>query len=201
MQPEFTCIYSHKPLDRPCEVGSCNFNLDSTALGKTFRRCLLNYFESLRHNPYGLKTHKDDFASLPFHQRCQIVGSFFGVQEREVKKSVSKFYASMFSVMVRDALTDIPKSQFSPVPYRQCAVCGTETSKLFYPRRGALPPGVGYCRYSCFQLKPPPIISLEISLEIDCLDLMQNIEFESTQSRPQFIRQIVQWIMGDIPMT
>lgn len=200
-KPEFVCLYSRKPLARACEVGSCNYNLDPTPLGRTYKRCLLNYFESLRHNPFGLKMHRDDFASLPMNQRCQIVSAFFGVPEKDVKKSISKFYASMFTVLVQDAMTDLPKSQLDPVPFKQCCVCGIETPRLFYPKRGALPAGFGYCRYACYQLKPPPIIELELALEIDCLDLLQNLEFESNQSRPQFIRQIVQWILGDSLMT
>ena len=194
---EFVCMFANKPLTRPCEVESCNYNLDPTPIGRTYRRCLLNYFSSLRHNPYGLKQHKDDFATLPFNQRCQVVGSFFGITDKDVKKSVSKFYAAMFGVMVQDAMTEVPKSQLDPVPFKQCVVCGCESEALFYPKHGALPAGYGYCRWSCYQFKPPPIVAMELALEIDSLDLMSSIDFEANQSRPQFIRQIVQWILGD----
>ena len=196
----YRCVYSGEVLDRSCEVESCTFNIPGTPLGKTYRRCLLNYLDSLRHNPFGLKNHVDDFSKLSFTQRTQIVSGFFGVSEREVRRVMSRFYSTLFRLMVRDVLVDLPKIKLDPVPYQQCCVCGVECSNLFYPKSGALPAGFGYCRWSCWQLKPPPFIELELSLDVDALDLMKNLEFQSTHSRPQFLRQLVLWILGDIFM-
>lgn len=200
----FTCPYSKAPLESPCEVTSCNFNLEDNSISRAYKRCFLNYTESLRYNPLAIKKNVEyDFNKLPQEQKNQIVGLFFNMTTDEVDKKTREFYISLFSVFAEDVLLSLRKHQIDPVPYRQCVVCAGECDSLFYPKSGILPPGWGYCTYSCYQLKPPPILTLEKNLSLEFLELIRGLEleYESSHSRAKFVRQLVQWVLGDSPMS
>ena len=200
MDTKFICPYANKELATPCTVDSCNFNMGQTPLADTYRRCFLNYIEALRYNPAGKSDLGDQYGSLPLRQRAQLISNFFGISEREVMKSNGEFYSSMFSIIAQDTNFFQNKFQLDPVPYRQCAVCGEESDRLFIPQSGALPPGWGYCGYTCYLLKPPPFLVIEKSLELDISDLMKNLEYDNSDSRAKFVRQIILWVFGNIPM-
>ena len=120
----------------------------------------------------------------------------------DVEKKSREFYTSLFSVFSEDVLLELKRHQIDPVLYTQCAVCGSSGKELFYPKSKILPVGWGYCRYACYQLKPPPILLLEKNLGIDFLDLIKALrsEYESSQSRAKFARHLAQWVFGDTPM-
>jgi hypothetical protein len=123
------------------------------------------------------------------------------MDDSSVFKATSNFYISMFSVLAQDSILFYNKHRLDPVPYKQCAVCGTACDHLFIPKSGALPAGWGYDRYCCYQLKPPPLLLLEKTLELDTIDMMKNIEHDATQSRAKFVRNLVQWVFSNTPMT
>lgn len=196
----FICPYAGAELKTPCSVGSCYFNLNDNPISRSFKRCFLNYQESLRYNPFAVAKKQDfDFNNLPQAQRNQIVASFFDLNEGDLGKVSANFYTSLFSILAEDALVGLRKVQLDPVPFRQCAVCGQESERLFYPR-SILPSGYGYCSYPCFQLKPPPILALERNMEVDFKDLVEALEEQNTQTRTQFYRQLVDWVFGSTPI-
>ena len=202
IKKSFICPYSNKELKNSCDVDSCNFNMDSTPISKTYKRCFLNYLEALRYNPYKSKNDREDeYSSIPFNQRAQIVGSFFNLDEKEVLKATSNFYISMFSVIAQDSILFHHKHHLDPVPYRQCAVCGNPSDNLFIPKHGGLPQGWGYCSYACLQKKCVPLLILEKTLDLDTIDLMTSLEYENTQSRAKFVRNLINWIFSNTPMT
>jgi len=201
MKHDFKCPYAEAELRRPCEVGSCNFNLADSHISRTYKRCFLNYQESLRYNPFALEKDKSfDYNALPLKQKHQLVASFFNTNSLEVDRVHGEFYASIFAVMVEDTVVGLKRQRLSPVPFKQCAVCGNECDHLYYPKSNALPEGYGYCAYTCFQLKPPPVLVVEKNLEVDFFDLLKALAAETTQDRPRFVRQIVDWILSRTPL-
>jgi len=197
----FKCPYSDQPLDRACGVGSCNFHMDGP-LAPGYRHCFLNYLESLKHNPYGNEEleRNPSFGELSSGLRRQIVKALFGADDPEVDRAYGAFYLAMFNITAQDVIAEQEKSQVEPVPYRQCAVCGIEAD-LWIPKRGALPPGYGYCGYACYQRKPPPLLALERRLELEVGQLFHEIEFNGPAERPKFIKQLAGWVLGESPMT
>jgi len=197
----FQCAYSKKPLVRPCEVESCVFNMPATSLATHYRRCFLNYVDKLRHNPYKVRT-LATFAEASPEQKEQITAAFFGVTLADIQKVTTSFYTSLLSVLSFDTTSSLANRQVSPVPYRQCAVCGTacEREELFLPKSGVLPPGYGYCSYPCYQLKPPPILHLECILHLDYRQFLDNLQFDRTKNRKRFVTQLIRWVIGGIAM-
>jgi hypothetical protein len=197
---EFKCPYSGMELRRPCEVSSCNYNLVDNIKTKPYNRCFLNYAELIRNRPQAAKNEHDFHAFTP-DKKMKVASEFFGLSISEVQAINSDFYVSLFSIFAEDAIVDLKKHQLDPVLYRQCAVCGNEADgSLLYPD-SLLPPGVGYCSYPCFQLKPPPILLIVRNLDLDFVDFIKSMEYESSQSRSKFVRQLVEWVLGNTPMT
>lgn len=196
---EFKCPYIGLPLNNPCVVSSCNYNLNDNPIGKSHKRCFLNYAESVRQKPQAAKN-EHDFQAFPADKKIKIAAEFFDMTVSQVENINNAFYVSLFSIFAEDAIVSLKKHQLDPVLYRQCAVCGIEENQLFYPE-SMLPPGFGYCSYACYQLKPPPILLIEKNLDLDFLDFIKSMEYESTQSRAKFIRQLVDWVLGNTPMT
>jgi len=195
----FICPYSNKRLMRACEVSSCNFNLPNIPLSRAYKRCFLNYLDSGNFNPMELERVSPPFNELPENQRQQIIAAFFEIDRTDVMAVKGNFYLSFLSIITQEALSSSAKRQLAPVPYRQCAICGTESKSLFLPPSGCLPAGYGYCSYKCYQLKPPPLLTLEQLLEIDYQELVQNPEF-SVKNRARFVRYLIEWVLSDIPM-
>lgn len=205
----FICPYANKPLAHaPCEVQSCNFNLDNTPIALVYRRCFLLYSKSLSHNPNAQNILGDppdptlNFSDEPKAWREKIIEGFFTVKETEFKKSYADFYTSVFSVIAQDILVSLPKTHMDPLPYRQCVVCGTsEVKPLWYPKGGALPDGWGYCGFNCYQLKPPPLVAMERVLEVDFEHVVKGLDFDILRSRPKFVKNLIRWVLGPTPMT
>jgi len=172
--------------------------LNDNAAGRLHKRCFLNYAESIRNKPQALKN-EHDFQAFSSEKKIKVAADFFDLTVSQVEGINNAFYVSLFSIFAEDAIVSLKKHQLDPVLYRQCAVCGNAEDKLYYPD-SMLPPGFGYCTYNCYQLKPPPILLIEKNLDLDFIDFIRSMEYESPQSRAKFIRQLVDWVLGSTPM-
>jgi len=197
-QPEFKCPYAKLPLTRPCEVGSCCYNLADNPVSKQSMRCFLHYCDGVRRRP-GLGKNEHDFGAYPQDKKNKLAAQFFNVSLEEVDRINSEFYVSLFSVFAEDVSVALRKHQLDPVPYKQCVVCGNESDNLFIPK-GVLPSGYGYCSYGCFQMKPPPVILIEKNMDLDFAEFVGAMEHESHQGRAKFVRQLVEWVLGNTPL-
>jgi len=197
-QQEFTCPYSKLPLTRPCEVSSCSYNLDDTTASRSSLRCFLHYCDGVRKRP-GASKGEHDFGSYAPERKIKLAASFFGKSVEEVEKLNVSFYTSLFSVFAEDAAVELRKHQLDPVPFAQCAVCGSECDKLFIPK-GVLPSGYGYCSYGCFQMKPPPVLLIEKNTDLDFGEFVAAVEHESVNGRARFVRQLLEWVLGSMPL-
>ena len=195
----FICPYSGCKLGKSCEVKSCNFNLSDVPIAKHYRRCFLYYNEFLRTNKQPKSGVDSDFTKIPKHQREEIASFLLSADSKEVTQSYSEFYTSMFSLIAQDILVSMRKVQLEPIPYKQCVVCGQQDD-LWFPQAGTLPDGYGYCSYACFQLKPPPLLALERTLEVDYRELVEKLEFDLLKSRPKFVSNLIHWVFSTTSM-
>jgi hypothetical protein len=196
---EFICPYVNILLDRPCAVESCSFNLADIPIGKAYRRCFLNYVKSTGFNPYKKdELEQAEFGLLPLSYREQIAKILLNFKPEDELAAKRTFYISLFSIMAHDTTVSLAKKQHSPLPYRQCCVCGNVNEKLWLPKGGILPSGYGYCSWACWQETPPPLLALTRTLEVDFADLLKNIPFPHGQkSRLTFILHLTRWIFGE----
>lgn len=201
MATEFICPYAGVPLspERPCAVESCSFNLANIPLSRAYRRCFLNYVQATGHNPYKLDDLEQvEYGILPLSYREYIARLLLGLKPEEEAQAKRTFYISLFSIMTHDTTVSLTKRQHSPVPYRQCCICGMPSDDLWFPKGGVLPPGHGYCSWSCWQEMPPPLLSLTKSLEVDFADMTANLPFPHGQkSRLIFTQHLTRWIFGE----
>jgi hypothetical protein len=197
-QSDFTCPYSKMRLHRPCSVSSCSYNLDDNPASNTYNRCFLNYTAEVRTRANLIKG-EFDFNNFSQDKKNKVAAQFFDIPIEEVAKVNSEFYVSLFSVFAEDVSVALKKQQLDPVPYRQCCVCGTECDELFI-LKSVLPAGWGYCSYGCFQMKPPPILLIEKNMDLDFLEFVGAMEHESYQGRAKFVRQLIEWVLGNSAM-
>ena len=197
-QSEFICPYSNMRLTRSCTVSSCCYQLNDNQHSNQYNRCFLKYTNEVR-NRATLVKGDHDFNNFPQDKKNRIAAQFFDISLEEVSKINSEFYIALFSVFAEDVSVSLRKQQLDPVPFVQCAVCGTESEELFIPK-GTLPSGYGYCSYSCFQMKPPPILLIEKNMDLDFLEFVGAMEHESFQGRAKFVRQLVEWVLGSTPL-
>ena len=195
----FVCPYSSLPIPegRCCEVGSCTFNLEDVPVSSPYRRYFLRYVKATNFNPYQIdELEQVEYGLLPREHKEQIALMFLDLEDAgDAKRS---FYMAIFSIMAHDTTVSLPKRMLDPVAYRQCSVCGLESDCLWVPKAGILPSGWGYCSWNCWQLLPPPLLSIMMILEVDFEDLARNLPFPHGQkSRLVFANHLTQWVMGE----
>lgn len=195
----FICPYSNLPIPegRHCEVGSCTFNLEDVSISKIYNRCFLKYVKATGYNPH----HIDDLEQVEYNflaqeHKEQIALMFLDLKDgTEAKQS---FYIAIFSIMANDATISLSKRKLSPVPYRQCCVCGQPNDNLWLPSSGVLPSGWGYCSWSCWQTLSPPLLYLMRILDVDFEDLIRKIPYpHGHRSRLTFTNHLTQWVLGE----
>jgi hypothetical protein len=197
---EFKCPYSGVALgDRSCTVASCSYNLNDNPAANVYNRCFLNYTAEVRIRANLIKG-EFDFNNFSQEKKNKVAAQFFDISPGEVEKVNSEFYISLFSVFAEDVSVALRKHQLDPVPFKQCCVCGSESDELFIPKGGILPKGFGYCSYGCFQMKPPPILLIEHNMDLDFLEFIEAMEHQSHQGRAKFVRQLVEWVLGNSAM-
>lgn len=206
MDTTFICPYANLPLPecRPCAVGSCSFNLADIPLSRAYSRCFLRYVKATGHNPHSVDdVEQAEYGALPLPYREQIAKLFLDFSvEQDVEEAKRSFYIALFSIMTQDTTVTLTKKQHSPVPYRQCCVCGVASETLWFPKGGVLPSGYGYCSWSCWQETPPPLLALMKTLEVDYQDMTENFPFPHGQkSRLAFIMHLTRRVLGDAPLT
>jgi hypothetical protein len=200
---EFICPYVNLPIERPCTVESCSFNLANVAISRAYLRCFLNYVKATGHNPYKRdELEQVEFGSQPLSYREHIARILLDLKPEDETEAKRTFYISLFSIMAHDTTVSLAKKQHSPVPYMQCCVCGSTTEELWFPKGNVLPSGYGYCSWACWQESPPPLLALTKTLEVDFSDLTQNIPFPHGQkSRLVFTLHLTRWILGEASLT
>lgn len=197
----FLCPYSKKALTRPCEVGSCTYNLSPASnLSLAYQRCFLKYLKETTHNPFKIESVEAmEFARLPIKYREQIVQIFFPEEAscQGLRRATSSFYVTLFSILAQEATAAVSRSELDPVPFEQCAVCGQSHDDLWFPTPGTtpLPEGWGYCSWGCYQKKPPLVLSLEAGMEVEFDSLLLNFSFDLIKSRPKFLAQLTAWVL------
>ena len=200
----FVCPYVGQPLpgDRPCSVSSCSFNLADIPLSRAYLRCFLNYVRSTGYNPYKRdELEQVEFGSLSLSYREQIAKLLLDLRDEDETSIKRTFYMSLFSIMAHDMTISLAKKQHSPIPYRQCCVCGQASDDLWFPKGNVLPSGYGYCSWSCWQSSPPPLLALTEILETDFAEMTRNLPFPHGQkSRLTFCQHLTRWIFGETSM-
>lgn len=194
----FTCPYVNLELRQNCGVTSCNYNLPDNNQTIPYKRCFLNYTDTIRNRP-GAAKNEHDFQAFTQEKKNKIASQFLEITLDEVEQVNSNFYLALFSVFAEDVAISLCKHQLDPVPFEQCVVCGSGEDELFYPE-GVLPSGYGYCSYSCFQLKPPPILMVEKNMNLEFIDFISAIKHQTNQSRAKFVRQLSEFVLGNTPM-
>lgn len=202
MTDTFICPYAKLPLpvDRPCAVGSCSFNLSDIPLSRAYGRCFLKYVKSTGYNPHAIdEVEQVEYGTLPLPYREQIAKLLLSIKtDGEVEEIKRNFYIALFSIMTQDTAVSLAKRQHDPVIYRQCCICGTACDNLWYPTGGLLPSGYGYCSWSCWQETPPPLLALMKTLEVDYKDMTDNFPFpQGHKSRLAFITHLTRRVLGD----
>ena len=205
-QQVFECPYAKTTLQRACEVASCSFNLsEHSPLSRYYKRCFLNYVEKGIQNPNHLASiEQAQFSRLSRSQKKSLLKAFFHIKDEEIDHAQRTFYLSFFSILLQALLLELPRGTLSPVPYEQCVVCGVSADEgpfpFFYPKGGALPSGHGYCSWSCYQLKPPPIVVLERILDVDFRHLVAHQDLPQTL-RKESVSLITYWLFSGVPLT
>jgi len=202
----FVCPYVNLPLleSRPCAVSSCAFNLADIPMSRAYSRCFLKYVKATGYNPHAIdEVEQIEYGALPLPYREHIAKILLNFNEEgDVEEAKRSFYIALFSIMTQDTTVSLTKRQHSPIPYRQCCVCGTPSDSLWLPKGGLLPSGYGYCSWACWQEMPPPLLSLMKMLEVDFKDMTDNFPFPHGQkSRLAFITHLTRRVFGDAPLT
>jgi hypothetical protein len=181
-------------------VESCSFNLADIPLAKAYRRCFLNYVKATSHNPFRREElERSEFGALPLSMREHIARLLLDMAPSAESEAKRMFYVALFSVMAHDCAVSLAKRQHAPVAYRQCCACGTPSEDLWFPKGGVLPEGSGYCSWSCWQERPPPLLELERTIGVDLGGLLQSLPFPHGQkSRLNFALHLARWLLGDI---
>lgn len=180
------CPYAQCELTRPCNVKSCNFQIEG-AITSIYKNCYLYYLNSIK-----------NYDKLPLKYREKIVQCFLGSEEIDTQQASANFYLGLINLLLQDTIIDLPRSQLEPIPYKQCCVCGSCEKELWFPKAGVLPYGYGYCSYACFQLKPPPILIHEQFLESEYKSLMPNLKYDIFKTRAKFVQNLIQYIFSNI---
>ena len=200
----FICPYAGVPLPdgRSCEVESCSFNLANIPLGRAYHRCFLNYVKATGHNPHKLDDlDQVEYGTLPLSYREHIARLLLDLTIPDETEAKRTFYMSLFSIMAHDTTVSLAKRQHSPVPYRQCCVCGMPSDRLWFPKGGTLPSGHGYCSWYCWRESPPPLLALTQILEVDFADMTKNLPFPHGQrSKIVFTLHLTRWVLGETPL-
>lgn len=205
-QQVFECPYAKMPLHRACEVSSCSFNLpEASPLSRYYKRCFLNYVEKGVQNPNHLACiEQAQFSKLSVTQKKSLLKAFFQAKDDDLDHAQRTFYLSFFSIVLQDLLLEIPRGTLQPVAYEQCVVCGVSCEEseraFFFPKGGALPSGQGYCSWSCYQLKPPPIIVLERILDVDFKHIVGHDELQHALKQ-ESVSLITYWLFTGVPLT